>query len=159
MKGRVVAIIGLLACALTHAAEDAPLQERMSREEFGRAGLDKLTTQELDFLNAWLQNKVVEPMREEVEAVKSEKEERMGFHPRPGDRSVIESEIDGEFSGWSGGRTRFTLKNGQVWQQVDSGTVYYRVDSPAVRIEPKSLGSWKMYVEGLGRGVKVKRIK
>lgn len=159
MNGRVLAIVGLFVCMAAQAAEDEPLQERMSREEFGKAGLDKLSTQELDYLNAWLQNKVVEPMREEVASVQAEKEERMGFHPRLEDRSVIESAIDGEFSGWSGGRTVFKLKNGQVWRQVDSGTVYYKADSPSVRIEPKSLGSWKMYVDGLGRGVKVKRIK
>lgn len=73
-------------------------------------------------------------------------------------RTVIESQIEGDFTGWSG-RTRFKLANGMVWQQVGSGEFRHRAENPNVRIEPKSLGSWKLYVEGLSRSVKVKRIK
>ena len=84
----------------------------------------------------------------------------MGFAPRASDRSEIQSSIDGEFDGWAGnGKTRFKLANGQVWQQVGTGEFVHHAVNPTVVIKHKSLGSWKLYVEGLNRGVKVKRIK
>ena len=62
--------------------------------------------------------------------------------------------------GWAGnGKTRFKLANGQVWQQVGTGEFVHHAVNPTVDIKPKSMGSWKLYVEGINRGVKVKRIK
>ena len=36
--------------------------------------------------------------------------------PPPPARKVVESRIDGEFTGWTGS-TIFRLRNGQIWQQ------------------------------------------
>ena len=72
---------------------------------------------------------------------------------------AVESRIPGNFEGWNA-RSRIALENGQVWQQVESGSFRgIRVDSPAVIIEPAFLGSWLLKVEGFNQRVRVRRIK
>ena len=149
MKAMIL-LIGVLSLPLATLADDT-LQERMSDDEFQRAGLHRLSEAELEYLNDWLAGKHAMP------APSGPTDRQMGLREAP-EPVVIETRIAGEFNGWSG-RTRFTLENGQVWEQVGGGTYYHRADSPAVRIEPKTMGSWKMYIEGIGRSVKVKRIK
>jgi hypothetical protein len=46
---------------------------------------------------------------------------------------VLESRIDGEFTGWSG-ETIFRLQNGQVWQQSSYAYRYKYAYSPRVVI-------------------------
>ncbi len=175
----LLVIAGWLMLASAPApAEDAaePIEQRMTPEQFERAGLDKLSPQELDYLNAWLRgdraDETAQAVEEATARVKQEvtvqvqeevaaqvAEERAGLRLKQSDRRVIESHIVGEFSDWTG-NTRFKLANGQIWRQVGSGSNRTKktVD-PKVRIEPKTLGSWKLYVEGSGRGVKVTRIQ
>lgn len=147
----------------------------MTGAEFQRSGLSKLTPEELKFLNNWLKDVQTLPAPPNVPAnsqanpqantqgaassapAATEVDQR-GLRPKEATRSTIEARIDGEFTGWSG-RTRFKLDNGMIWQQVGEGRQLGKSDSPKVTIEPKSLGSWKLYVEGIGRSVKVKRIK
>lgn len=70
----------------------------------------------------------------------------------------IESRIVGEFSGWSG-RTRFRLENGQVWQQAENDTYYWREDNPEVVIRKGVFGSYKLRIRGQNRWVRVRRIE
>lgn len=169
----VVCLISLVATAASANEAFSSLEERMTGEEFERAGLNKLTGDELRYLNAWLKKVKMSPApaaraasapRSTTQATDSAGNQpapaidQTGLRPKEAPRVTIESQIDGEFTGWSG-RTRFKLKNGMVWQQVGSGEFFYRATDPNVRIEPKSLGSWKLYVDGIGRSVKVKRIK
>lgn len=78
---------------------------------------------------------------------------------KPEAAEAMESRIAGKFEGWTG-RTKFTLKNGQVWQQSDDGSyVGPPVDSPAVKIFPGRIGTFWMEVEGVNPRVKVKPIK
>lgn len=71
--------------------------------------------------------------------------------------SVIESRIDGEFSGWSGD-TIFKLQNGQIWQQIEYSYKYSYKYCPKVTIVKTSTG-WKMQVEGIDKTIRVKRLK
>ncbi len=162
------------------ALAQSTVEERMTGQEFEQAGLDKLSPAELEFLNQWLKDDrgAVSPPKAAaapaagapaqassatataptVAARESATIDQRGLRPKDSSRTPIEARIDGKFTGWSG-RTRFKLDNGMVWQQVGSGEVRANSDSPKVTIEPKSLGSWKLYVEGVGRSVKVKRVK
>ncbi len=164
-----VAISTLSATAPTLA--QSSIEEQMSGEEFRRSGLEKLTPAELEYLNQWLKDDQAlgnpqntstpasaAPAAAAPVAATQQTVDQRGLRPKEASRSTIEARIDGDFSGWSG-KTRFKLDNGMIWQQVGSGSVRARSNSPKVTIEPKSLGSWKLYVEGVGRSVKVKRIK
>lgn len=74
----------------------------------------------------------------------------------PSSGSVIKSKVDGVFNGWSGS-TLVSLTNGQIWQQSE---YYYDYDysyRPDVTIIKDSTG-YKMFVEGIDRGVRVTRL-
>ncbi len=73
------------------------------------------------------------------------------------DDSVIESQIDGTFEGWSG-ETVFKLTNGQIWQQSSYAYTYHYAYRPAVTIFPSG-GGCKMKVEGVSDSISVKRLK
>ncbi len=70
---------------------------------------------------------------------------------------VIESKIDGEFSGWEG-ETIFKLMNGQIWQQSTYAYTYRYAYSPKVLIYRSGSG-YKMKVDGVTGDVTVRRIK
>ncbi len=146
----------LLLAATTIAgaqSSSATLEERMSQAEFNAAGLGKLSPQELQQLNGWL----------DAHGGSTEKVVTSNGHPlfylNDSERQPIEQHIAGNFTGWRG-RTVFKLDNGQEWQQAESGMFDGgNVANPAVRIKPMLLGSWLMYVEGCGCNLRVKRIK
>ena len=70
---------------------------------------------------------------------------------------AVESEINGEFRGWSGDTT-FELSNGQVWKQSAYDYQYEYEYSPKVVIYP--IGSiFKMRVDGVKGAVEVRRVK
>lgn len=146
-----------LALALpATGAEFSSLEERMSDSEFKAAGLDKLTPEELASLNAWLQHRTAGTAAAATYVPPSE--DRTGFRD-PVDTDGVVSRIAGEFTGWSGD-TRFTLENGQVWEQAESGSMRgISVDSPAVTIKPAFMGSWLLKVEGFNKAIRVRRVK
>lgn len=153
---RILAGLSCLLMAIqVSAGEFTPVEKKMTPEQMKAAGLDKLSSSELSYLNDWLDGKIDEAVEAEI---KKDEKNWLGFNKSKNERDNIELTIDGEFKGWSG-NTLFRMTNGQVWKQIGEGSYRYNADSPKVRMEPKSLGSWKMYVEGVSRGVKVKRIK
>jgi hypothetical protein len=152
----ILALFLLIPFAANALAQtQAPtLEERMSQTEFNAAGLDKLSPEQLKFLNDWIQAKGVS----EIGAPIKHRDGTSVFYSSDSDRELVESTIAGEFNGWNG-KTRVTLENGQVWEQAESGRGGYRLSSPKVKIKPMSFGSWLMYVDGCPCDVRVKRIK
>jgi hypothetical protein len=150
----LLAMLVLTAATAASAQTPSPtLEERMSQAEFHSAGLDKLSPQELQQLNGWLQShggasaQAIGPGGKPL------------FYINDADRQTVESHIAGVFSGWRG-HTVFTLENGQEWQQNESGMFDAgKLESPGVRIKPMLLGSWLMYVDNCGCSVRVQRTK
>jgi len=70
---------------------------------------------------------------------------------------IFESEIAGEFHGWSGD-TRFALVNGQIWRQSSIGQARHYAHSPRVFIY-RSGPAIKMHVEGVEKTICVERVK
>lgn len=178
VQSLLVVFISLVFGSQALAQVQASLEEQMTGTEFERAGLEKLTPEELRFLNDWLENnrlpRAADPepdgeanvVADAAAATRDRQSLRTtsaadpdtGFELRR-KRSTVSSRIAGTFDGWSG-KTDFTLENGMVWRQAESGRYGVRtLDSPEVRIEPKLGGSWRLYVEGLNRSLKVRRIK
>ena len=151
-------LILLLMASGLPAQSFSSLEERMNAAEFRAAGLDKLSAEELAALNDWLRTRGATSGAIAAATRPSRGDERVGLPDGPSGRSVI-SRIAGTFAGWSGS-TRFTLENGQVWQQAESGALSgVGADSPAVTIEPAFMGTWRMRVDGYNQRVRVKRIK
>jgi hypothetical protein len=147
-------LILLAAATLAGAQTPAPtLEERMSQSEFHAAGLDKLSPQELQQLNGWIDShggstvKYVSASGTPV------------FYPKSSERETIDAHIDGLFTGWRG-KTVFTLDNGQQWKQSEGGVIDAgKMQSPKVKIKPMLMGNWLMYVDGCGCNIHVERIK
>jgi hypothetical protein len=146
-------VIAMSATIVGAQTQPSTLEERMSQSDFRAAGLDHLSPDQLKYLNEWLRThgagtpQVVTPSGQPL------------FYPNDSARDVVESHIDGTFTGWRG-KSVFKLDNGQEWRQAESGMYDAgKFDSPAVRIKPMLLGSWLMYVEGCGCSVRVQRVK
>jgi hypothetical protein len=149
----LLAVAALAVAGFASAAGFSSLEERMSQAEFHAAGLDKLSPDELKALDDWLSTHIaatttyVTPGGAPV------------FYPKASDREVVESRIDGKFSGWYG-KNVFKLENGQEWTQAESGSMQTGVyDHPTVKIKPMLVGSWLMYVDVCGCSVRVNRTK
>lgn len=121
------------------------LDELMSSAQFKACGLNKLSPQELQHLDSWLNS-----YTGRVASLVSKKQPAK----TPG---VIESQIDGDFEGWSG-ETIFKLMNGQIWQQDEYDYMYEYSYMPNVTIY-KTSGCYKMKVEDVEDEICVKRIK
>lgn len=146
------AALALLLTALPIMAQQfSSLEERMSAADFKAAGLDKLTPQQLQFLDGWLRT------HEQVKTVSASGQPV--FYPDSQPRDKFTTHLVGSFNGW-GGHTEFTLDNGQVWKQAESGAYSCpAIDNPEVTIKPMILGSWLMYVQGCNQSVRVERVK
>lgn len=161
MHAKLPTLFAALALSIVATAQaQAPavsLQERMSQSEFSQAGLDRLTPEQLKYLDDWL---AARPSAAPAAAAAGPIRKRDGsveFYPDEGDREEVRSRIDGEFTGWNG-RTRFKLQNGQIWQQAESGSRESGLNNPEVTIKPALMGSWLMHVRGCNCSVRVKRI-
>ncbi|MBN8482340.1 MAG: hypothetical protein J0L88_12195 [Xanthomonadales bacterium] len=150
----LAALFALFASTTAAAVEPSTLEQRMSPDEFTSAGLDRLTPEQLRFLNDWLGNKgivaSVAPLKK--------RDGTLEYYPDDSDRELIESRIVGPFEGWRG-KTVVTLENGQKWQQSESGSRGdVNMTGPAVTIKPMSMGSWLIVVKGCNCSVRVRRI-
>ena len=70
----------------------------------------------------------------------------------------LESRVVGEIRNLRQG-TRFTLENGQVWQQVERTRRNYRATNPRVEIKEGFMNSYRMSLEGLNGRIRVRRVK
>lgn len=142
------------------------LRDQMTEEQFARAGLDKLSDEELTYLSDWLSGKVEEEKEMVVNEIIPAGENRFGADEqiqrnvdriRPEPKELV-SRIAGPFDGWDGD-TVFYLENGQVWKQTQRDKFAVRLEDPVVTIEKGLLGAYFLSVEGFGSRVKVKRLK
>lgn len=70
---------------------------------------------------------------------------------------LVESQIDGEFSGWEG-ETIFKLTNGQIWQQSSYAYTYSYSYMPKVLIF-KAGGGYQMKVDGVNGRISVTQLR
>lgn len=126
------------------------IEKLMSAEEFSRAGLDRLTPEQVRALDDWLvrytagEAYVVQTTSEEVRAAVPE------FR--------IEARIVPPFSGWTG-QTLFRLDNGQVWRQRIKGRYMFNGDDTRVVITRNLLGFYNLTLVSTGRAVGVEPVR
>ncbi len=140
VRGLSVLVAAVFACAALPAFAAPPtLEDSLSHSEFVRAGLDRLTPEQLAALNALL----VERMRCTAADQRAPREAR-----RRDDDAPIRARLVGDFNGWQDG-TVFTLDNGQRWRVMDDEP--YRtakVHAPEVVIERGVFGGWVLSLAG-----------
>ena len=119
------------------------LQDMMTAEEFKAAGLEKLSSEELKNLNAWLQG-----YREVAETKAAEKATAQAAKTSRTKMNQTLSRVDGTFTGLTG-RTIIKLEDGTVWKQgnIDDRYRAQVTDHPAAFVSRGPFG-WKMRIEG-----------
>lgn len=116
------------------------IEQMMTPEEFKAAGLNKLSPDELQKLDAWLQG-----YREVTEQAAEKKASAKAAMTKM-DLSV--SRVDGTFYGLTG-HTIIRLENGTTWKQANADDRYRPkvTDHPAVAVIHGIFG-YKMQIEG-----------
>jgi len=96
----------------------------------------------------------------EKQSVKLDKDDLFGFENKVNviTDDSIQSIAKGSYKRWKK-KLKIPLENGQTWQVISSGELYFKVDNPKVTIEKGVLGSFFLGIEGVNRRLKVKRIK
>ena len=149
-RDAVASVLGLcvfVTCvAPVRAAREevsASVQDVMTPGEFKAAGLNKLSPEELQKLNAWLQGyrEVAEKAAEKKATARAEKVEHTKM-------DLLVSRVDGTFNGLTG-RTVIRLEDGTVWKQANADDRYRPkvTDHPAAVVIHGVFG-YKMQVEG-----------
>ena len=130
-------------------AANTSLKQLMTPEQFKSAGLKKLSPEEMQNLERFLQGYRDQAVQESVKTA----EERLNPAPRRDRatrRAVIEGQIQGHFAGLTG-RTRVVLADGSIWQQSNDGDKFSaNLDNPDV-VLVKNVFGYKMYVTGASR--------
>ena len=150
-----ICCVGLLGCigvgfcvmlACVEPATAAPpemsgnIKEMMSPEEFKAAGLNKLSPDELQKLDAWLQGyrQITEQKAEKKATARAERTKL----------DVLVSRVDGSFNGLTG-RTIIRLEDGTAWKQANADDRFRskNPDHPAAAVIHGIFG-YKMQIEG-----------
>ena len=92
------------------------------------------------------------------ESMPSLAERAFGMLPGGGETNRIRSRVVGKVNGLRHGM-RFTLENGQVWQQTEKSNRNYRASSPEVEIHQGFMNSYRMRLEGINARIRVRRVK
>jgi hypothetical protein len=116
------------------------IEQIMTPGEFKAAGLNKLSPEELQKLNAWLQG-----YREVTEKTATKKATEVASRTK---LDMLVSRVDGSFNGLTG-RTVIRLEDGTVWKQANAEDRYRPkvTDHPAAVVIHGIFG-YKMQVEG-----------
>jgi hypothetical protein len=116
------------------------IQEIMTPGEFKAAGLNKLSPEELQKLNAWLQG-----YREVTQKAATKKATEVASRTK---LDLLVSRVDGQFNGLTG-RTVIRLEDGTVWKQANADDRYRpRVTDHPAAVVIHGIFGYKMQVEG-----------
>jgi len=147
VRDALISVLGLcmmFACvAPIRAANEemsGSIQEMMSPGEFKAAGLNKLSQEELQKLNAWLQG-----YRDVTEKAATKKATAVASRTK---LDLLVSRVDGTFNGLTG-RTVIRLEDGTVWKQANAEDRYRpRVTDHPAAVVIHGIFGYKMQVEG-----------
>src|SRR2546423_5300395 len=132
-----VSAFALFVCPALHAQDEEGIKQAMSPEEFHKAGLDKLTDEELRNLDRWLRGD-----REKTAKKASARTSKAKM-------DLIVSRVNGSFGGL-GGATVIELEDGTAWKQANADD-HFRgspVDHPGAA-GIRGVFGYKMRIEGV----------
>lgn len=119
------------------AQDEGSIRQEMSPEEFHKAGLDKLSDEELHNLDRWLKGDREKTAKKAAARTAKTK------------MDLIVSRVDGSFGGLSGG-TVIQLEDGTAWKQANADD-HFRgspVDHPGAAVMHGIFG-YKMRIAGV----------
>ena|SRR5436309_1970525 len=127
----------LLVCPIMRAQDEESIKQAMSPEEFHKAGLDKLSDEELRNLDRWLAGD-----REKTAKKVAARTSRTKM-------DLVVSRVSGSFPGLTG-KTIIQLEDGTVWRQANKYDHFKGspVDHPGAAVVHSAFG-YKMRIEGV----------
>jgi len=142
--------------------QDFDVLKSMSVADFRATGLDKLSDAQIKALDAWFQDYQRQHPCTAAAASAAPAVAAMPAAPvaaAAAETYPLSAHLVGKFTGWNGS-TRFTLDNGEVWEQVDDSSLSTGgIMNPKVTISRGLINSYYLSVEGVRDMVLVKRIK
>ena len=142
-------LILMLVTLPAFSADDPDIRDLMTAEEFSASGLSRLSNDEMNAINRWLVRYTAQDAVEMIDTSPAVQEVS---------RADLISRIDGEFNGWNG-PTRFTLKNGQVYETSSTRRYSYSAVDPEVEITRNWMGIYRMRLLDTGKSINVRRIE
>jgi hypothetical protein len=123
---------------------EAGIQKMMTPEEYSAAGLNKLSPEERQKLDAWLHG-----YREAAETKAAEKATEKAAKTSRAKMDIVASRVDGTLGGLTG-RTVIKLEDGTKWKQGNSDDRYRpsATDHPNAVVVHTPFG-YKMHIEGM----------
>jgi hypothetical protein len=137
-------------------AEKAPeesqvrdIQDTMTAEQFKAAGLDKLSQEELNSLNRWLQGYRQKVETKAAETATAEATKKAASESRTR-MDVILSRVDDENFTGTTGRSIIKLEDGTVWKQTNADDHFHAqiTNRPPARVNHGTFG-YKMHIVGV----------
>lgn len=172
----VLCSLTFVACGALAAfgADQTSVIHTLSAEEFAKAGLNKLTPEELTFLEEAIARHQQSQLAATAELPPAPKEqvvrstdkaaaafgaEQVTTVKREVSSQELHAHIEGTIESFSG-RAVFVLDNGQIWQQRIPDTVYFtpKLENPEVIITRGLIG-YKMLIVPANRVIFVKRVQ
>ena len=163
MRRHIVLLLCIGLSTSAFAATEAPsfdLLKAMSAADFRATGLDHLSDAQLKALSAWIAEHQGRSASDcgAVSTVETPKAAAATGTAATSEDTVI-SYISGSFKGFREG-ARYTLDNGQVWEQTDDTQASISpITHAKVTIRAGAFNAYYMTVEGAGDSVMVRRIQ
>lgn len=132
-------------------ASKSPLAILMSDSQRILTGVESLSDSQREELDKWLLKNLAAAYNEGKTAAPA-----CPPPSCPPSLDGFESQVDGEFQGWSG-ETTVVLRNGQIWRQASYSYSYHYAFAPRVWVFPIQ-GAPHMLVEDMDEPVPVKRL-
>lgn len=157
----------LLPLALLFAvAAPAPAAENifpglhsvLTAAEWQRAGLDRLTPDQIGVIDAALIRHLLRPAANPTAApaTKPSLWERFGLTRLPDSDWRTQPPLVAQVTAWQGGN-RFVLDNGQVWEGVEP--IPFELPGRHVSIEARPMGNFALKLNDQSAPVRVRRVK
>ena len=162
MKAHATIILLLFVSAPALAAEPPAFEllKAMSAADFRATGLDHLSDAQLKALDAWFTEHRGRNTTDCGAATAAEQPKAAAAGSTAAvSEDIISSYISGSFKGFREG-ARFTLDNGQVWEQTDDTEASISpISHPKVTVRAGAFNAFYMTVEGAGDSVMVRLVK
>ncbi len=170
MKSLLLATALLFGLATVHAADTFPgLKSVLTPDEWKRAGLDRLTSDQLGVIDAALirhQAGIVAPLQNELTHAR---EAAATASPEPkrrlldrfglsnlGDDWRAQPALQARVLRWESAN-RFQLDNGQTWEGIEPIT--YELAGKDIEIQARPHGQFALVVEGANTTLRVRRVR
>lgn len=163
---KLFALLLLSVCATTAVFAETyfpGLKVVLTPEEYKRAGLDKLTADEIGVIDAaiikhyirTIENAATQQNVEASDATQKGWLDRFGL-PTFSEDYRDQASIKGRCTAWVGGN-RFRLDNGQVWEGLE--TISFELVGKEIEIQPRPGNLFNLVVDDKNTTVRVRRIK